>query len=132
MKSLSTLLFLLILSSCSTSKVLFHEGREIKPLKKFEETKSTAKVQVIRDSGFPAMGCIVQVLVDNQLTAELSRKEYVTINLEPGKYKIGVVAKENYCLGQIDTRTMFLKSGDHIMLRAGIQFGDTGFQLTDF
>ena len=117
------------ISACSTTAVSLRDATQVPSSRvtRYATPKpNTAKLIVIRDSGFVNGGCYMGLYVNGVLSARLATSEKVTLYVDQGEILIGA-GNDTYARGpcsfapnQITSRETILKAGEVKIFRIKI------------
>ena len=96
-KYLLIVLMCIFISGCSTHFANYPDSKPVPQTKlgpafpKYQNpTDKTARVVIVRDTGFPGSGVTSRLFINSEFVAKLYLGESVTQYLEPGEYMLGI------------------------------------------
>lgn len=118
MKKLFTLSIILALTACATTAVLPQNAKQAPSSRVFLYQKNegnTAKLTVVRDSGYLGSGCFSAVYLNNKKAAILEPGEKATFNLPAGEWNVATKGEGKMCISDvIPTGRDFMLSSEQI------------------
>lgn len=126
MNYLKSLPFLLLLGACATSPVKVSEAKPV-PEKRFykfqkPDEKRTAKIIVVRDSGFSGSGLDYNIHVDNEKVCTLTSGEKAEFYVEPKEHIISA-AYEMFGEGGRTSAETTIAANETKIFRLSIGYG---------
>lgn len=119
LKFSSSLIALILISGCSTSVV---DPKNIKLVPKERviikqvESKNSAPITVVRDTGLTGSGCLASLYLDGNLIAKLKSTEKIVLNVQEGEHILGAsIQGEGLCAFNTtrNEREFWIKLGEH-------------------
>ena len=130
MKNVFILLLALSVTACATKAISYEQAKnvDIKRIYAHGITKqqsNTVKIAVKRDTGLTGSGCLLGLVINGKLVADLDTGEKIDLYLEPMDYIFAVKSSGNImCEASIaDETEVIVQKGVFKQYRIGIDHG---------
>lgn len=96
-----TLLPLILLTACSSTKISYHKAKET-PAERvyaFQEKSAqfSSKITVVRNHAFGGSGCTALVSKNGVKAAEINNEEVVSFYVQPGEHVVSYGSGKGFC-----------------------------------
>ncbi|OOF70022.1 hypothetical protein BKG91_03475 [Rodentibacter caecimuris] len=122
-KLILSILVGILLTGCSTTPITENTGKQVPKERVYDLTlttpaKNTAKVVILRDSGFTGSGCSHDIFVDKTKAVSLKQGEYANLYVSYGEHVLRLKSGAGLCPNIEDTDSFTAKENQTLKYRS--------------